>query len=92
MLDDFSKEHKVLGPHLKNWADHYPFVAETKGGGTTIRPRRIIVTSNYSPEEIFEDQMTIDAIKRRFKMEYMPKAEWPPILRVEERPVVSERL
>lgn len=69
LLDDFSKEHKVLGAHLKNWADHYPFVAETKGGGVTIRPKRIIITTNYKPEEIFEDEMTIEAIRRRFKFE-----------------------
>ncbi len=66
LLDDFSKEHKVLGPHLKNWADHYAFVAETKGGGTTIRPKRLVITSNYTPEDIFEDEMTQEAIRRRF--------------------------
>lgn len=69
LLDDFSKEHKVLGAHLKNWADHYSFVAETKGGATTIRPTRIVITSNYTPEEIFEDQVTCEAIRRRFKFE-----------------------
>lgn len=70
LLDDFSKEHKVLGPHLKNWADHYAFVAETKGGGVTIRPKRFVITSNYTPEEIFEDQVTCEAIRRRFKFEH----------------------
>jgi hypothetical protein len=73
LLDDFSKEHKVLGPHLKNWADHYPFVAETKGGGQTIRPTRIVITSNYEPEEIFEDKVTCEAIRRRFKFEHYSK-------------------
>lgn len=73
LLDDFSKEHKVLGAHLKNWADHYPFVAETKGGGITIRPKRIVITSNYTPEEIFEDQVTCEAIRRRFKFKYFEK-------------------
>lgn len=67
LLDDFSIEHACLGPHLKNWADHYPFVAETKGGGVTIRPKRLVITSNYTPEEIFKDKMTIEAVKRRFK-------------------------
>lgn len=66
LLDDFSKEHKVLGPHLKNWADHYAFVGETKGGGMTMRPVRFVVTSNYTPEEIFEDKVTCEAIRRRF--------------------------
>lgn len=70
LLDDFSKEHKVLGAHLKNWADHYPFVGESKGGGMTIRPTRLVITSNYKPEDIFEDEVTCQAIRRRFKFEH----------------------
>ena len=35
-----------------------------------MRPKRIIITSNYEPEEIFEDKMTIEAIRRRFKFEH----------------------
>ena len=37
---------------LKNWADKFPFVAEVKGGAAIIRPERIIVTSNYTPEQV----------------------------------------
>lgn len=66
LLDDFSKEHAILGPHLKNWADHYAFVGESKGGSAVIRPERIVVTSNYLPSEIWEDEQTREAIKRRF--------------------------
>lgn len=73
MLDDFSKEHKVLAAKLKNWADHYAYIGETKGGGMTMRPVRFVVTSNYTPEEIFEDQVTVDAIRRRFKFEHFNK-------------------
>lgn len=53
---------------LKRWADHYPFTAEVKGSATTIRPKQIIVTSNYHPDEIWpEDKMMKDAVMRRFK-------------------------
>jgi len=67
LLDDFSPVHKVLGHHLKNWADRYAFQAEVKGGSILIRPKNIIVTANYPPEEIFnEDEMLLQAIRRRF--------------------------
>jgi len=68
LLDDFGKEHSCLGAHLKHWADHYPFTAESKGGGMVIRPRRVIVTSNYSVADIWECQSMREAIYRRFKL------------------------
>ncbi len=66
VLDDFGKNHHILGDHLKRWADHYPFTAEIKGGACTLRPKSIIVTSNYHPADIFEDQSMREAIERRF--------------------------
>ena len=51
---------------LKNWADHYPFNAESKGSTAMIRPKHIIVTSNYTPEEIFTDEQDLEPIRRRF--------------------------
>lgn len=50
LLDDFGPEHKVLAYYIKIWADHYPFKAEIKGGSISIRPKRVHITSNYSPE------------------------------------------
>lgn len=69
VLDDFDPSHgKFLSYFLKIWADHYPFNCEVKGGSMRIRPKRIVVTSQYSIEECFcDDERTIEAVSRRFR-------------------------
>lgn len=53
ILDDITPDHACLCYHLLIWSDHYSFNAEVKGGSVNIRPRIIIVTSNYTIEEVF---------------------------------------
>lgn len=68
LLDDFGKAHGVLGEHIKRWGDRYSFPAEIKGGKIDIRPERVVVTSNYFPHEIWEeekDPALLAAIMRR---------------------------
>ena len=91
LLDDLAPKHECLDYHIKIWADHYPFKAETKGGNMDIRPERIHITSQYTPEEIFKDPKTVQAIRRRFRVthmsepfKYKPKPEPKPEPKQEE--------
>lgn len=68
IIEDFDKVHSVLGHHLKIWGDRYAFPGEIKGYQINIRPKKIIVTSNYHPNEIWTDSATIDPILRRYKI------------------------
>lgn len=70
IIDEVELDHgKFIGHYLKKWADRYAFDAETKGAKLIIRPKRIIVTSNYSIDEVFgTDGALCEAIKRRFRV------------------------
>lgn len=76
LMDDFDKKHEYMGYNLKIWGDRYAFIAETKGSSRMIRPKKIIVTSNYHPKDIWSDDTTLGPILRRFKVvRFMTLAE-----------------
>lgn len=63
LIDDL--DSPAMGHLLKIWLDAYAFVAEVKGGSRRIRPRQIVITSNYSPEELWPDDSQVAAAVRR---------------------------
>lgn len=68
LLEDVDPTHgKWLGYFLKIWGDHYPFQGEVKGGTMLVRPKKIIVTSQYTADKVFDDLETSEAIHRRYK-------------------------
>lgn len=67
IVDDFDIYQKGLAGDMKRWMDRYPFQAPVKGGYQKIRPSKIIVTSNYHWDTIWDDETTQSAIARRVK-------------------------
>lgn len=66
LVDDVDIFDKALGGKFKHWADFAPFIAEIKGGSMRIRPERLIITSQYPMDRIWDDRETLDALGRRF--------------------------
>lgn len=68
-LDDIDPDATTwIARFLKVWADKWSFMAEVKGSSRLIRPKKFIVTSNYSIEEMGFRGQDLAAIKRRFVM------------------------
>lgn len=71
IIDDVDKYDVQFARLLKLWSDRYSFQAESKGKTMLIRPRKIVVTSQYTIEEIWQDEQTRAALNRRFKTRLM---------------------
>ena len=97
IIDDFEQNFGVLGHHMKIWADRYAFMAEQKGTSVSIRPKRIIVTSNYHPRDIWSEGQILSAILRRFKVTHIvslrqPEAEPENLLQLSDLDLCSDYL
>jgi len=66
IVEDMDPYHKSLALEFKLWGQHQPFPAEIKGGSLCIRPKKIVVTSNYPIDEVWEDPTTREAMHRRY--------------------------
>jgi len=79
LIDDLEKSNaQALIAHLKRWLDIYPFPAEVKQGVCRgIRPKLIIITSNFHPANIFGEDSHLLPILRRCKILYAGEEELP---------------
>jgi len=72
LLDDFDTCHRALGHYLKRWTDKYPFSGEIKNLVVQVRPKWVVVTSNYTIQDIFGDDATLcAALERRFNIVHL---------------------
>ena len=76
LIDDFDRTCIKLSYYLKIWGDNYRFNGEIKG--SIIQPiyNKLIITSNYTIEELFynsdcPDKELINALKRRYEEIYV---------------------
>ena len=72
LIDDFDKQGICLAHHLKLWGDRYDLIGEIKGGTIKLTFKRLIITSNYTINELFgagptPDLSLVAAIERRFE-------------------------
>lgn len=67
------KKCEHMAYFFKRWCDKYPFRAEIKGAHINyIRPKKIIITSNYTLQECFPNKEDYDPLKRRIKQVHFP--------------------
>lgn len=78
ILQDFDRRDDHYIKNLKNLTDHDPFAARIMYGDKLIRPKTIIVTSNWLPEQIWHAQPDLEPIFRRFKIVQFPLAPSTP--------------
>lgn len=67
LIEELAPEHRnLLGSYLKIWTDHYQFRCENKGGSLVIRPKCVVVTSNWDMQTIFHLEGEYAPLARRF--------------------------
>jgi hypothetical protein len=65
LYEDIGKFDVKLGTDIKLWLDRFHGVGETKGGVIALKHERMIFTSQYCIERIWDDEETIVAVTRR---------------------------
>lgn len=74
LIEDIDPTHDFMALFLKRYMDRFPFRVEVKNHTQMIRPKKIVVTSQYHPMEIFKER-DAEAIVARCKMIHMQQLE-----------------
>jgi len=75
LIDELEKAASYMGHLLKKAGDRYPFSVEMKGASRVIRPKHVIITSNYTIEDIWDDEQMRAAIHRRYRVVHVQSFE-----------------
>lgn len=72
LIDDLELTETFMLGILKKICQHKPFAAEDKFGQMRqIRPKKIIVTSNFHYNQIWTEPIDQEALARRFKVHHI---------------------
>jgi len=72
-IEEWAPKNDCTASALKNWADRYPFDGEVKGSVLSrLRPKKIIVLSNYTPQQCFLNNEDLEPMLRRFTVIHFP--------------------
>jgi len=75
-IEEWAPKNDCTASALKKWADRYPFPGEIKGGCLQkLRPQKVIVLSNYTPQQCFVNSEDLGPILRRFTVINFPEQE-----------------
>jgi len=83
LIEDIDPFNVSIGGSLKRWGDSYAFIASVKGSAMRIRPKWIIVTSQYRIGGVWQDIATTAALNRRYKTVNVVREEpinWDEVL------------
>lgn len=73
-IEEWAPKNEITGSFLKIWTDHYPFNGEIKGGTLMhLRPKKVIILSNYTIEECFLNEQDRQPLLRRFNVLRFPQ-------------------
>lgn len=74
-IEEWSPDNAITAASLKIWADRYPFPGEIKGSTLQrLRPKKIIVLSNYTIQECFPRTSDFEPLARRFTVIKFPES------------------